>query len=253
MSRLSNVYKYFTPIVHTRNMYANGTFAVIGGGQSALSVPADFLVDKISIAVNYRPPNLKADFHILHDPLSLMWIFKNNVDVHNSSIILNERIHSYDRHNEHSDMRGWEDQWFSPNKNNFRDIWVGDIPVNEYLLYLVEMWLLFGKDIGKHIYRAISPAPTPYSKKPDIGNKWYSTGVWAIETAIYMGAKKIYLIGFDGGHGHCYSHPIYERILRVKGKDTAPGIDLIHRLADIVEIKTVNSKDNTYGLHTVNI
>jgi len=65
---------------------------VFGGGPSCLTVPPEFTSDKYVIGCNYRPKDIRFNYHYLNDPLSVCWMYKNSVDPMRSSLILSDVI-----------------------------------------------------------------------------------------------------------------------------------------------------------------
>jgi len=233
---------------------------IIGGGPSAKDLPSNFIEDKITIGCNYRIPRIRCDYHVLHDPLAVMWYKKNNLDLTTSSLILSHLTTQVDRHNsyKYESDHGWPEHEFSLNPHNMRDVWVGDIPVKEYLNTILIEWEELDKP--HPIYQAMTPCPSPYDKSNEllVGEGWTNTGVWCIELAIYMGVDKIYLSGFDGGLTHHYAHYASDRLDKGKNRDRNfyMGYNAkMQSLRNKVEIVLLNTSDSVYShsLDKINI
>jgi len=222
---------------------------IVGGGPSSVNLKNSFISDKIVLGCNYRNIDTRFDYHVLHDPLSLMWYKKNNVNLQESSIIFSQMITEVSAHNSNKD-RLCHERGFSLNPLHHRDVWVGDIPVSEYLDALICEW----NDLNRpnKIYVANSPTPeTTFDAEMIIGSKWYSTGIWCIELAMFFGASKIYLSGFDGGATHKYFHPQSDRLVTTKRRtinDYYPHAVRVKELSKNVEIALVNTDSSIYDL-----
>ena len=220
---------------------------MFGGGPSCLTVPPGFVSKKWVIGCNYRPRNIKFNYHYLNDPLSVCWMYKNNVDPLISSLILSDVICNFHLFHQYKykSVPDWLPHYFALNPNNYRDYWVGEMPIKEYLDALT-----IGMVQGKlpH-YRCTCPCPAPYEKTPTVGIRWYNSGIFCIELAIYMGFKTIYLAGFDSGSSHAYEHYASDRIVIAKGRNDSfyqMYINKINELSKTRKLILVNCPDNRY-------
>tara|TARA_Y100000034_G_scaffold40406_2_gene49827 strand:+ start:7830 stop:8567 length:738 start_codon:yes stop_codon:yes gene_type:complete len=227
---------------------------IVGGGPSSLNLNCEFINNKVVLGCNYRNINIRFDYHVLHDPLSLMWYKKNNVDLKISTVIFSQLITNIKSHNSNKGSMHRE-RGFSLNPSCHRDVWVGDIPVCEYFNALVCEW----NDINRpnKLYSANSPTPeTTHISDSIIGSKWFNTGIWCIELAIYFGVSTIYLSGFDGGPAHEYFHPPSDRLVTTKKRtisDYYPYAQRVKELQDDVEIILVNTSNSIYDLPRISV
>ena len=233
--------------------FLNGDdLVIVGGGPSSENLGQDFTKDRIVLGCNYRNPNNKYDYHLLHDPLAIMWYKKNNVDLTSSNMILSQLITEVCSHNKNKQSLSHE-RGFALNPKNHRDVWVGDIPVSEYLNAMIYEW----SDLGRpnKIYKASSPSPETSIVCDDIiGTKWYNAGLWCIELAMYFGAGRIFLSGFDGGQKHNYSHPPSDRIVTAKNRtshDYLPYVNRMNEFKQQIDISLVNTDHSMYDLPRV--
>lgn len=194
-----------------KNTHANEDFLVVGGGRSS-SINTDVNFNKYTIVgCNYRPIHIPFDYHMLHDPLSVMWNKKNNVCVRTSSLIFSQMVL-------HPNMQGGQSQSLNP--MNHRDSWVGDIPVLEYLHSILHQWS--GCVKRKKLYQIHTKCPETdfcleeycISKNP-----WHNSGFLCADLAAHMGAKSISFLGVDFDSKHSYFHPVSDRMVKIKKRD----------------------------------
>jgi hypothetical protein len=249
----------FTSLKNYGNVHHREDFVIIGGGPSTKNLPSSFLDGKITIGCNHRPTHLRFDYHVLHDPLALMYWKKNNVDMNHSDIIFSHLITRFDEHiKSKQDNLNNSQYLYAEDDNNFRDNWVGDIPILEYLhefLYLYEKpesW----KD--SRIYEAGSNCPHVSNHNIEvIGNIWMNSGFWCIDIAKHLEAKKIYLSGFDGGSTHNYSHPQSDRLTTAKnrnyGNHYVHFVNKMNQFNKDCELVLVNNSDSIYNLPKISV
>ena len=232
-------------------------FVVFGGGPSIEKINnLRFLNNKVVISCNYKKNNIKADYHLLHDPLSIMWWEKNNVDANNSNLIFSDICVQYLEYNDSNINKN--EKIIALNKTHVRDRWLGDVPLQEYLNQLTYL----SRKSNKNFYYLNSPF-YKFKEKFGIGvennavaDKWYGSGFLAIETAIYLGAKKVYLVGFDGGQSHSYENNPSDRHYRMKNKTLyhwQPHTSHLKSLSKKVEIILVNPEYSIYNGYTTGV
>ena len=74
--------------------------------------------------------------------------------------------------------------------------------------------------------------------------------VLAIETAVYLGASKIYLVGFDGGQNHSYDNNPSHRHFKMKNRSMShwnQHRDKIKQLKKEVSLVLVNPQYSIYN------
>lgn len=239
-----------TSLDSIKDKHLGKEFVIVGGGPSTSNYPDLFSKEKIVIGCNFRPNHINLNYHVLHDPLSLMWNKKNNVDFLKSSVIFSQFITCVSDHNKNQKVVSGP--YYSPNPNNMRDFWVGDVPVKEYL----DSVLLI-KD-RKEIFGATSCSPNCLEQYgPKIGDRWINTGFWCIDLAKYLGASKIYLTGFDGNSNHSYDHPQSDRLERMKNRSyDSHYIHFVRRMDEIkkdIQIELINCEESMYNLPKINV
>lgn len=228
-------------------------FVVFGGGPSIEDFRRqnkDFLKDKVTLCCNYKMDFIKADYHMLHDPLSIMWWRKNNVDLENSKIILSDICINYDKYNTTENIKK---NPVALNQTHVRDEWLGDIPLQEYISEMMHNT----KDRKDKFYYVVSPfyklkeRHGVFDESNDISMKgWYGSGFLLIDLALFLGASKIFLVGFDGGQSHSYENNPSDRHYRMKNRNITHWHQHRERLSKLREktkIFLVNPENSVYN------
>jgi len=242
----------YSSISELKGFLGGDDLVIVGGGPSSENLGKEFTKSRVVLGCNYRQPQNRYDLHLLHDPLAIMWYKKNNVDLSTSHMILSQLITEVESHNGNREKFEHERQ-FALNPLHHRDVWVGDIPVNEYLNALTYEWESLGRK--NKIYKASSPTPeTTVSVGDVIGERWFNAGLWCIKLAQYFGAGRVFLSGFDGGQSHNYSHPPSSRIVTAKNRTRHDYIPYAHHMNDLkaeIDIFLVNTENSLYDLPKV--
>jgi hypothetical protein len=242
--------KKLKQLSNIKNKHRNKEFVVIGGGPSIEHISGDnkLFNNKITIACNFKKSDIQADYHLLHDPLAIMWWKKNNVDLE-SNLVFSDICKNYNLYNSHKNP---DKMKIALNTSHIRDRWLGDVPLVEYLNQI--SFLARNKDTS--FYYVESPFYKFYENfnmkktKNRISEKWYGSGFLAIDTAIYLGAKKIYLVGFDGGQNHSYENNPSHRHFRMKNRNITHWNQHRERIKQIkkeVSLVLVNSHYSIYN------
>ena len=234
-----------------REKHKGKEFVVFGGGPTIENFRNHngFLDDKIVLCCNYKMDFINADYHMLHDPLSVMWWKKNNVDIEKSKVIFSDICLNYQKYN--SDGKGKNPVALNP--THVRDEWLGDIPVQEYLSQMINC----AKTSEDKFFYLVSPfyrlkeRHNIVDENNSISMKgWYGSGFLLIDLALFLGASRIFLVGFDGGQSHSYENNPSDRHYRMKNRNITHWYQHRSRLYELsqkTEIILVNPEQSVYN------
>ena len=79
---------------------------------------------------------------------------------------------------------------------------------------------------------------------------WYGSGFLLIDLALFLGASKIFLAGFDGGQSHSYKNYPSDRHYRMKNRTLSHWHQHRGRLSELskkTEIILVNPEYSVYN------
>ena len=258
MNLIDKFRKDILEIKKLKGLHKDKECVIFGGGPSIdnINLENSFFDSKKILTCNFKKKGLKADYHMLHDPLSIMWWQKNNVDLETSNLLFSDIVLSFEERN--SSEISKRNKHSALNSSHVRDRWLGDVPIKEYLeqIYLVKEKL----KSKNNFYVFESPfwklRKILQNHKIDIENmisdKWYGSGFLLIECAIYFGFKKIYLSGFDGGQHHNYENHPSQRHYHMKNRNLSFWNQHGERLNYLkekfkVDIKLINSPNSIYN------
>lgn len=197
--------------------YHGMDFVVLGGGPSLNSFDFSFCEDKVTIGVNAIGRIYHPLFCYLHDP----WAVNESqgyINISRSNLILSNII---------LEWRKWQ-RIFHPDRNPeiWTTPWGEDLDVGACIDPLIQEYSSSGGHSDhKELYSICSGH---YARTRDEAEKFghlyhnmVSAGIEAIDFAIELGAKHVYLIGFDGysadpSRDHFYTHETFVKTSKVK-------------------------------------
>ena len=178
-----------------------------------------------------------------------MWWKKNNVDIEKSKVIFSDICLNYQKYN--SDGKGKNPVALNP--AHVRDEWLGDIPVQEYLSQMINS----AKTTEDKFFYLVSPfyrlkeRHNIVDENNSISMKgWYGSGFLLIDLSLFLGASRIFLVGFDGGQSHSYENNPSDRHYRMKNRNITHWYQHRSRLYELsqkTEIILVNPEQSVYN------